>query len=217
MERLNQIIEDYGRWSGLSTYTDRIEAHKSSDFSHAIENAKSLLETIAKEICSQKSVDIPPTASMNNILKHAFSAVGYPRSDMVTQISSALATIGQQIGDLRNNIGTTSHGRSLEELKERNNKVDELTKEFLIDSSVVVASFLIKTFENENPRFKTEPEEFALQYLENEEFNDFWDDLYGEFEMGNYSFPASEIMFSVDLKAYDTELRNYSEGEEWKE
>ncbi|MBU0996250.1 MAG: abortive infection family protein [Proteobacteria bacterium] len=217
MERLKKIIADYGRWSVLSIYIDRIEAHKSSDFSHAIENAKDLLETIAREICTLKNTPISPTASLNNILKNAFFAIGYPRSDMVSQISSALATIGQQIGDLRNSIGATSHGKSLEELRERNNRVDDLTRAFLVDSTVIVASFLIKTFENENPSFTPEAGEPELQYLENEAFNDFWDDLYGEFEMGAYSFPASEILFNVDLKAYATELKDYSEGDEWKE
>lgn len=133
------------------------------------------------------------------------------------QISSALATIGQNIGEIRNDIGTTSHGKSLEELKERNNKVDELTREFLIDTTVIVASFLIRTFENENPWSKKETVEAKRLYTDNEPFNEFWDDSYGEFEMGDYSFPASEVLFNVDYKAYMTEHQAFTEGDEWKE
>lgn len=214
MERLKKVIEQYGRWSALTTYMDRIEAHVSTDFSHAIENAKALLETIGKEICNSKGVELDATASVNAVLKKAFTAIGYSSSSLVTQISTALATIGQQIGNLRNDIGTTSHGKSLEELRERNNKVDDLTKEFLIDTTVIVAAFLIRTFENENPRAKTEPVEAELLYTDNEPFNNFWDDLYGEFEMGDYSFPASEIVFNVDYKAYVSELQAFSEGDE---
>jgi hypothetical protein len=183
MERLKKVIERYGRWSELTTYTDRIEAHASTDFSHAIENAKALLETIGKEICNSKGVELGETASINAVMKKAFTAIGYSSDNLVTQISTALANIGQQMGNLRNEIGTTSHGKSLQELKERNNKVDELTKEFLIDTTV----------------------------------NDFWDDLYGEFPMGDYSFPASEILFNVDYKAYMTEHQACTEGDEWKE
>lgn len=217
MDRLKKIIEQYGRWSELTTYTDRIEAHVHTDFSHAIENAKALLETIAKEICTLKGIEVEATASFSSVLKKAFSSIGYTSSGLVRQISSALATIGQQMGGLRNEIGTTSHSKSLEELKERNNKVDELTKEFLIDTTVIVASFLIRTFENENPRLKKEPIESKLLYADNDEFNDFWDDSYGEFEMGVYSFPASEILFNVDYQAYVTEHKAFSESEEWKE
>ena len=214
MERLKKVIEQYGRWSELTTYTDRIEAHVSTDFSHAVENAKALLETIGKEICNSKGVELGEAPSINAVMKKAFTAIGYSSDNLVTQISTALATIGQQIGNLRNEIGTTSHGKSLEELKERNSKVDDLTKEFLVDTTVIVACFLIRTFENENPRAVTEPVETELLYTENESFNDFWDDLYGEFEMGNYSFPASEILFNVDYKAYVSELQAFSEGDE---
>jgi hypothetical protein len=211
MERLKKVIEQYGRWSALTTYTDRIEAHISNDFSHAIENAKALLETIGKEICNSKGVELGATPSTNVVMKKAFTAIGYSSDNLVAQISTALATIGQQMGNLRNEIGTTSHGKSLEELKERNDKVDDLTKEFLLDTTVVVASFLIRTFENENPRTKTESVEAELLYTDNESFNDSWDDLYGEFEMGDYSFPASEVLFNVDYKAYKTELTVFEE------
>lgn len=213
MERLEKVIAQYGRWSELITYTDRIEAHVTTDFSHAIENAKALLETIGKEICKSKGVQLGAAPSTNAVMKKAFAAIGYSSNTLVTQISSALSTIGQQIGNLRNEISPTSHGKSLEELKERNDKVDELTKEFLIDTTVIVASFLIKTFENENPRSKKEIAEAELLYTDNEPFNDFWDDLYGEFEMGEYSFPASEILFNIDYQAYKTELTAYEEGD----
>lgn len=205
MERLKKVIAQYGRWSELAIYTDRIEAHMATDFSHSIENAKALLETIGKEVCKSKGIEVDATASINSVMKKAFTAIGYNGENMIVQISSALATIGQNIGELRNDIGTTSHGKSLEELQERNNKVDDLTKEFLIDSTVLVATFLIRAFENENPRIKPTAVEA---------FNDFWDDSYSEFEMGNYSFLASEILFYVDNKAYMTEQMAFAEGED---
>jgi len=211
MERLKKIIDEYGRWSDLSIYADRIEAHLTTDFSHAIENAKALLETIGKEICSSQGMELEGKPSINAVLKKSFMAIGYQSDDMVNQISSALATIGQQIGDLRNEIGTTSHGKSLEELKARNNKIDELTKEFLIDTTVIIASFLIQNFENNNPRKDPKKIKTKLLYTDNEAFNEFWDDIHGEFLMGDYSFPASEILFNVDYQAYETELKAFSE------
>jgi hypothetical protein len=55
-----------------------------------------------------------------------FDFFRYANSNLVNQISSALATIGQKVGELRNEIGSTSHGKSLEEIKQRNNNVDLL-------------------------------------------------------------------------------------------
>lgn len=213
MERLKKVIEQYGRWSELTIYTDRIDAHVSTDFSHAIENAKALLETIGKEICESKNVELGKNPNFNVVMKQAFIAIGYTADDMVTQISTSLANIGNHMGSLRNKISPTAHGRPLEELKERNNVVDELTREFLIDSTIIVATFLIRAYETENPRKIAKSEELVPVYGNKESFNDFWDDLYGEFEMGDYSYPASEILFNIDYKAYKTELTTFEENE----
>lgn len=216
MDRLKKVMEQYGRWAGLELYTERIETYKERDFSQSVENAKALLETIGKEICCSKGIILDSNSSINSVLKKAFVTIGYSNNGLVTQISGALANIGQQIGDLRNEIGATSHGHSLEELKERNNKVDELTREFLIDSTVIIACFLIRAFENENPRGPSIEDTKDL-YEDNIDFNDFWDDLYGEFEMGDYSYTASEILYNVDYSAYITEKKAYNESEEGAE
>ena len=214
MQQLNRVIEQYGRWAELRTYTERIEAHVHTDFSQSLENSKSLLETICKEICTEKEVEIEATASINQVLKKAFTAIGYTSSTPVTQISSALATIGQQMGELRNEIGRTSHGGTLEELRERNSKVDEMTKELLIDTTAIIASFLIRHFENENPRTAGGTSEQKIILTDNQDFNDFWDECYGEFPMGDYSYTASEILFYTDNEAYITELKAFREGED---
>ncbi len=213
MERLRKVIEQYGRWAELTTYIDRIEAHLVTDFSHVVENAKALLETIGRQICKTKGIELGANPSTNTVMKKAFNAIGYPSENLVTQISTSLANIGQQIGNLRNEIGITSHGKDLDELKARNDSVDVLTREFLVDTTIIVASFLIRAFENENPITLQPPIEEEPLYAANELFNDFWDDLYGEFEMGNYSFTASEVLFNVDYKAYQTELSAFKEEE----
>jgi hypothetical protein len=208
MKRLNSLAEQYSRWFPLKDYTSRIEAYKESDFSLALENAKSLLEAIAKQICKEKGVELGARPGMNAILKQAFHAIGYSGSEYITQISTALATIGKNIGELRNAIGPTAHGRSLEELKSRNDSINDLTRDFLIDSVVVVACFLIKSFETDNPRSKPE-EEKKILYSDNDAFNDFWDEAYGEFTMGDYAYQASEILYNVDMKAYKTEYKAF--------
>lgn len=214
MQRLNKVIEQYGRWVDLKIYTDRIEAHVESDFSQSLENAKSLIETICKEICESKDVEIEATASINQVLKKAYSAIGYPSSTPVTQISSALANIGQQMSTLRNEIGTTSHGKSLEELRERNSNVDEMTKELFIDTTVIIASFLIRNFENENPRTTSGTLKPKIIFNDNKDFNDFLDESFGEFFMDDYSYTASEILFYTDNEAYLTELKAFGVDEE---
>lgn len=217
MNKLKKAIEQYGRWAELSIYIVRIETHIESDFSHSLENAKALLETIGKEICQSKGIQLSETSSINGVLKNAFSSLGYSNSNLVNQIASALATIGQQVGELRNEIGISSHGKSLEDIRERNNRVDILTREFLIDTVEIVSCFLIRNFENENPRKPKETLEETLDYLEAEEFNEFWDDAFGDFVMGNYAYSASEILFNVDKQVYINEYNAFMATETTEE
>lgn len=217
MEKLKKVIEQYGRWKELSMYDERIETHLLFDFSLCIENSKALLESISKEICDLKGTQLNGDESINKLVKCAFGSIGYETSTHINTIGGSLSDIAHQIGNLRTAIGSTSHGKTIEELKNRNNSLDELTREFLIDSIEIVSCFLIRNFENENPRVIPEVAEETLDYYEAEEFNDFWDDSFGEFEMGNYSYPASEIFFNVDKQAYVNEYKAFMATENIEE
>lgn len=214
MDKLKKVIEEYRDWNGLTTYIDRIESHIEIDFSHSLENAKALLESVGKEICLKNSVELGVKPSVNSVLKKCFSSMGYSNATLVNQVSSALATIAQQVGELRNDIGLTSHGKSLSEIKQRNDKVDVLTREFLIDTVESVCVFIIRNFESKKEKKSVELLEETLDYWEADDFNEFWDDSFGEFKMGDYSYPASEILFNVDKQAYVNEYTAFIETEE---
>lgn len=209
MDKLKDKISQYGRWAPINEYIVRIETYLENDFSISLENAKALLESIGKEICKSKGRTLAPDSSVNGVLKNAFSVLGYTRSNMVVQISSALATIGQQIGELRNDIGTSSHGKTLEELQNRNEAINELTKAFLINSVELIACFLISLYEGEHIEIISSKE---IGYDECEDFNEYWDELYGEFSMGGYSYTASEILYNNDPSAYETEYNSFMES-----
>lgn len=215
MQKLRIAIEMHSHWSELAIYLDRIEAHIESDFSLAVENAKALLESIGKEICSRFNVELGSAPTVNNVLKKSFNALGYSNESFINSISGSLANIGQHIGNLRNAISPTSHGKTMGEIKERNNSIDELTKDFLIESTLIVAVFLIKSFEDRKHLAPTATLQIEdeLIYQEQEDFNNFWDDAHGEFKMSDYSYFASEILFNMDYQAYKTEFREYSDSE----
>lgn len=214
MHKLKNVIKEYRDWAGLSTYIDRIETNIEIDFSHSLENAKALLESVGKEICDKNGAVLGTQPSVNSVLKKCFSSMGYANSTLVNKVSSALATIAQQVGELRNDIGLTSHGKSLEEIKQRNSKVDVLTREFLIDTVETVCVFIIRSFESKKEKKAVEQLEDTLDYWEADDFNEFWDEQFEEFEMGNYSYTASEILFNVDKQAYVNEYKAYTETEE---
>jgi len=211
MEKLRKIIEQYGRWAIYSDYVDRIEAHVLTDFSQCVENSKSLIEGISKQICLEKEVKLSGRESFNKIIKLAFDAIGYKTGEHINIISGSLSAIAQQLGILRSAIGSTSHGNTINRLSTRNDVFDSISKDFLIDTVELITCFLIRNFENENPRTS---DQTKILLSENEDFNDFWDEMYGEFSMGDYTYPASEILFSVDNKAYEAERNAYMNKEE---
>jgi len=216
MEKLRATLAQYSRWQTLEIYIERMEGHLETDFSISVENAKALLESIGKEICDSKGVVLGNTPSINGVLKKAFVALGYTAEELVTQMSGSLANIGQLIGNLRNEISPTSHGKSLDELKGRNDKIDLLTREFLIDSTLVVAVFLIRAFE-ERANILAGTEDNAsrmiLDYKDNESFNNSWDESFGDFVMGEYAYSASEILFNMEIEAYQMESKLFLESE----
>lgn len=216
MQKIRDTLAQYSRWDVVSVYVDRMEAHLEADFSTALENAKALLESIGKEICSAKAVVLEPTSPIQGVLKKSFGALGYPGDDMVRQVSTALATIGQNVGELRNQISPTSHGKPLDELRDRNNKVDLLTREFLIDSTLVVAVFLIRAFEERQVlamplSAATLVVDDEPSYDDNEDFNNCWDGLFSGISMGAYSFTPSEVLFGMDPQAYAAECKSFRE------
>lgn len=214
MIKLKQVISEYNHWDGLTQYIDRIESYYEIDFSQALGNCKTILESVGKEICAKNGKDLNKNPSVNAVLKNAFSSMGYSNTHLVNQISSSLATIAQQIGKLRNDIDPNAHGKTMQELQGRNDKVDVLTREFLINTVESVSVLLIRTFESKNNRTPKELLVDTLDYGEAETFNESWDDSFGDFAMGDYSYPASEILYNVDKQAYVTEYKVHKESEE---
>jgi hypothetical protein len=65
MKKLKSLISQYGRWAPLDEYILRIETYIHKDFGFALENSKSILESIAKEICTSQGVELGSTESIS--------------------------------------------------------------------------------------------------------------------------------------------------------
>ena len=212
MQKLRELIDAHARWSEFSIFVVRIESARDQDFSLAFENTKALLESVCKEICKSYGKELSTQSSMNGVVKTSFSVLGFSNSEISVRISGSLASIGQVIGELRNDIGVTSHGQTVEELRQRNTKIDELTKDFLFDSIKTIIIFLIRSFEYKQANTINTPKK-EQENERNKEFDEFLDESYGEFVMGDYSYTASQILFAVDSEAYQYERKNF-EAEE---
>jgi hypothetical protein len=211
MTKLNDILEKYSRWQPLAEYVTRIEHFQSIDFPLCIENSKALLESIAKEICKEKKQPLTGHESIGKLLGLSFGCLGYAPTDTIRQIATAISNIGQQMGNFRNEIGITAHGKNLEELKNKKTNIEGLTGEFLITSTETTCCFLIETFEIENPLVKSE---IIISYNDNTEFNSYWDESYGNILIApDVVYTASEILYNLDYSTYQQAVLEYNSSD----
>ncbi len=206
MDKLRQVIEEYPNWQSLTVYIDRIELFIERDFSSAQENAKALLESIAQEICKQFTVEVEKNISINKLLGKAFNCFDNTNKDILRKMSGSLATIGEQLGNIRNDIGITAHGKDLETIQARNDSIDKTEQEFLISSTVSVCVFLIRYYERHKPDSEII---VSLEYDQQQNFNDYLDSKYGFIEIGDYTYTASEVLYYVDYEAYKNEYISF--------
>jgi hypothetical protein len=219
MDRTKTALERYPRWQPLNHYIERIELTIETDFPACVGNAKCLLEAVGKEICDWQDIDLGKSPKLNGVIKSAFKVLGLPGDDHLVQISTSLASIAQRIGQIRNNIDTSSHGKPLSELERaKEESLHIYTAEFLLGSADLVSSFLIETFERYRLEKATE-EGPEMIYSDEDPFHISFDEEHGEVQFSDYAYQPSEVLFYVDRQAYKSERGTYYatiniEGEE---
>ncbi len=203
MERLKELINNYGRWKNLSPYIIRIEYQISNDLTSAIGCTKSLLESICKTILDHEKVEYLQTDNINKLAKKTIQSLKIEKFDKISLFGNALVTSIHNIGELRNEMDESSHGKSL---LDKTQKLDLITASFLINSAETIACFLIEFYEIEHPRKKVEDE---LSFKELQEFNDYIDKEHGYVEIAKIPYATSEALFATDRTAYKDQYRKY--------
>lgn len=222
MKRTKELTSTTLRWQFLDKHVNRIESFKDADFVLALENCKGLIESVAKEICRLKNVELDSDIKFGALIKKTCVSMGYDDKSFIYQVSGAMTNITNNIGKLRNDYGSVSHGRNSEDIKNLDNEVDEFTRYFLIDSTDSLVSLLIKCFDykyvdkegSENHEVVEIKEKINYNNKEFLEFNDFWDDSIGsDYQMTeDYSFANSEILHALDYDAYLQEYNTYKDN-----
>lgn len=203
MEKLKETISVHVAWRELGTYINRIETFLESDFIISVENGKALIESICKTILSKTSEPYEETDSINKLVSITLKHLGIFAENQISKFGSGIVTAMQNLGELRNNHGETSHGKSIEQLK--NNRLEKISAAFLVNSIEVMAVFLIEYYEMEFPNKKKTPEE-GINYSD---FNDFLDEEYEDVNVIGIPYPTSEVLLSVDKTAYDVKYQEY--------
>lgn len=193
MDGFKLLIIKYPIWSSLDVYLSNIEKNINNDFSVVIENLKSLLESIAKQICKENDVEINQTISLNKLIKKAVDCLNFDKNKEYEHISSALATIAEKLGNLRNQRGVQAHGKELAKLVDRNQGIAEFEKDFLVNTTLETAKYLIQLYQ----QFLGQ-----ISYEDNFDYNSYLDELYGEINILGKQYKASQILYTFDQDVY---------------
>lgn len=205
MDRIKELINNYARWTNLSKYINRIEYQINDDFTSAIGSTKALLESICKTILDHENTEYDKNDNINKLAKQTINSFKIGNLEQIGLFGNAIVTSIQNIGELRNCIDESSHGKSL---LDKNKKIDLITALFLINSAETIACFLIEFYEIEHPRKKGE-DEFIFEEMR--DFNDYIDNEHGSIEIARIPYATSEALFAIDITAYKDEYRKYLE------
>lgn len=204
MDKIKEVIQNHSCWKNLVIYPQRIETFLEKDIILAIENCKSFIETICKTILSEQNADFEETDSLNKLIRSTLLTLRILNPNQISKFSSGMITVIQNLGELRNLHGDTSHGKKLAEMGL--NKFEYISAQFLISAVECIACFLIEYYEHEFPKKSQQNEP---QYSDHQIFNDYFDDAFETVIFGDYEFLPSEILFNLDLTAYLAEKQKY--------
>jgi len=208
MDRLKEILSNYSRWGDLSSHIGRIEYQINDDPTSAIGSTKSLVESICKTILDYEQGEYDKNDNVNKLVKKTIQILKIENPDLISLFGNGLVSSMHNLGELRNRIDESSHGKSL---LDKNKKIDSITTSFLINSAETIACFLIEFYEIEHPRKKGEKGEDEFDFQKMEEFNDYLNDQYGNVTIANIPYTTSEVLFAVDITAYKDEHQKYLE------
>lgn len=210
MEKLKNTINNYSRWAGLEKSCTEIETYLDTSFPIAVESCKALVETICKTILIEQEVSYSGSAKVQQLMSETVKLLGFPNySEQLKHFGRSLVNITQNLAEIRNDIALISHGTTVDDL--RKEKIDQVSASLLVNTIETLACFLIEYYELEFPKRIGEVETKAPELKDFEEFNLYFDDLYGAVEIAEYQYPPSEVLFVVDPTAYQSEYQKYLE------
>lgn len=205
MNQLEDFFEVHSRWRPLKRYLERIRAFP-DDGGIIVGNCKDLIESICKTILEDHfSETLTGNERFQNLVKNACVKMG--TLNQVASLASAFSNLATQLGTLRNHHTDAGHGMTVTKLEQMPEEITEATSHCLITITEQIALFLLRVFEHEHPQREDSKPLLLNHHLE---FNDAFDEENDSVEVAGYGpYNASEILYSVDLTAYRTELETY--------
>ena len=203
MEKLKQWIDRMPMLTGLSVYIDLIERHQTVNPNIALDAAKSLLESLAKTILTDRGIAFEHDSEVKFLVKEAVKTAkvmeNISDAPSLQRIIQGFDTVANAIGTLRNGYGLISHG-----LDVASHQIDHISVEFVIEATLTTVHFLLALHSKENCVKK------RIFYEENPDFNRYVDSINEQsgmnFAVLEVAITPSKALFYEDIEAYRERL-----------
>ncbi len=201
MQSLRGLCQQYSKWKPLEDYILRIEAYKDSEGVLVLENCKAMIESVCKTILDDLAEPYSTSESIQALIYKTCNKMScLPNTG---ELARSFITVAQRLGEFRNTFASIGHGQPVHLLEENKEKIIGASVSFLINSIEQLAIFLVIVYQEEYPQ----QIQAEIRYIDNTDFNEEFDDSLEPIQIGQYGpYSPSEVLFSVDLDAYKTEL-----------
>ena len=202
MKKLKKAIKEKQRWEELSKSIELVDNNRLDNPNIALDAAKTILESIAKTILTDKSIKYESDSKIQFLVKESFenlpifSKLRDQDSKSAKSIIGSFENITKKIGAFRNRYGFFSHGQDLQ-----SDKFDKYLIELVISSSDLISSFLIISHSEDLK------DRARVYYDENEVFNNYLDNT-EEVVISNITIDASRALFT-DEEAYKDRMNAF--------
>lgn len=179
-----------------------------------IGQCKAIIESLCKSILSENSIAIEASISVGKLAKKAGTAIGVGNEygedqktkeafiKLINSFTISLENASSSIGTLRNEYCPLAHGRSNDQ-----KPLHMLYAEFVASQTDALIVFFINLIDHKKSFV---PE---INFSENEDFNEYLVEEFGEIEIYGDIYQAPDILYQMNTPRYKTALSEYRTGE----
>lgn len=209
MQWLKSIIEKHTEWSRLNKLIETIESSEDTNPELCVDCSKAVMESVCKTILADRGITVDDTITVPRLTKDTFKELmtehltDDTNKGSLAKVNGGFGQMMTGVAELRNNNGFASHGQDL-----RNQRLPSLIAKLVARMTDSLCGFYIQVHKN----FMDIGKRQRLYYEDHKEFNEYWNELFENVKMGEYSYTPSETLFNNDPEAYKQELLTWKEA-----
>ena len=195
MNWIKENITNSPSFDPFNSHIEVIEKHVYSNPTLCVETCKSLIEGICKTILTNKGISYTSDVKFNGLVQLTLSNIINEdvlfKNDLV-ELGRRVASVSQQLGQIRNNTGFVSHGMDV-----LNPQLTETVSIFASKITDNIGGFILRCYNNNREVTK----EGRIHYEDCKPFNEYIDEL-NPISIGVIDISASKALFQEDYEAY---------------